>query len=1134
MLRPFLVIGVGGSGGKTLRALRHAIMLRLEQVGWTRGMPSAWQMLHFDTPVVQDGSEFPMPMLPPSNYKALVAQGGNYENVHESIVFGNRISSSLLGDVKRMLPDPQKVDVILDIGAGQFRAVGRVPALSKLGEISKAVADAMVKMTAPAAKGELTTLAERLRVRIDGDFPRATVIVVTSIAGGSGAGQYLDVIEAAKERIGGVAAENIYSLLYAPDVFNRSDDAGGIAANALAAISETTNGFWTQTPSPASIALYNRAGLNPSTGNARDRVGAAFPFIVGRQNSSVAFDGQTEVYLAVAASVTAWMMDDKIQNDIDSYAAGNLAAGASANVLPDLSGLMRQGEDKPPFKSLGFGRVTLGRDRFVDYASERLTRAMLDRMLYAHSEEDPQFEQRTEEAWIEYRKKESFDRFIKDARLDEETEDRNDIIDALQKAEHRTAFLREFRKEAVSRLDGGFNKQGGLPAGDWQHRLLTTRNDLLPAFMDKVKNALKPTLSDWIVRAPDHLIDTVHLEIARNGIPVTVSLLLELSNSLRRAESELLAEAQKRSGWIGRLPGLVNEILSQAPNQESIRPQQDVIEDSLTRLQDTLEWEAEALIRQVASKLIGEFRVQFVDRLRETLASARDALLAQVNASKLADGRDNDYPFWPKRVDRTVPRKYTPAPNERLLIKQTAYPEEFERLVVATVGRERYGDAIIDAIGSLIRGLGVKDVADASDSWSTIEITRSWNPATTFDIDLEYRASNTSTPTFSVSDDLDVYLDRSRKWMRQEGKAFSSYIQQDLQSYFAKDELPPDEYRKRVNAYREAIVAAIGASEPLVKLNASLLSAVHGKELDTLPRIVFSSIPFKEGTELYETTKAALAGLKIWDDAESPKWFRDVRVDGIEVFSMSRFPYQAMVMDSVMDPIVRGWLSSSGSDVTRTAFWKWKRSRSLRESVPIQGHVFDEMVKGWYVAKILGHLKVDTSDKARGPKLEIWDSTHRTYVKFPHPLLYQGALQPRDYPGAVMESAIIAFALSSSESSLTPLRPYHILRELGGDEMDVSEILKDWVARGELPEGCPTPDAERAGRVTDTLEERRERVKSQIDRESEDFNRKIVEQDSKTSIYSYPVSWEIRESVLRGLAELRANVANLSVEDDGV
>jgi len=58
MLRRFLFVGLGGSGGKTLRYLRRDLLAWLHSVGWEGDdLPVGWQMLHIDSPTQQDGQE---------------------------------------------------------------------------------------------------------------------------------------------------------------------------------------------------------------------------------------------------------------------------------------------------------------------------------------------------------------------------------------------------------------------------------------------------------------------------------------------------------------------------------------------------------------------------------------------------------------------------------------------------------------------------------------------------------------------------------------------------------------------------------------------------------------------------------------------------------------------------------------------------------------------------------------------------------------------------------------------------------------------------------------------------------------------------------------------------------------------
>ena len=78
MLSKFLLVGVGGSGGKTLRALRNNLELKLSQSNWKEGLPMGWQLLHIDSPVNQDGTGFPAPMLPTDNFHQVVDPGTGF------------------------------------------------------------------------------------------------------------------------------------------------------------------------------------------------------------------------------------------------------------------------------------------------------------------------------------------------------------------------------------------------------------------------------------------------------------------------------------------------------------------------------------------------------------------------------------------------------------------------------------------------------------------------------------------------------------------------------------------------------------------------------------------------------------------------------------------------------------------------------------------------------------------------------------------------------------------------------------------------------------------------------------------------------------------------------------------------
>ena len=58
MFSRFLFIGLGGSGGKTLRFIKRDLLALMEKHGIENPkIPDAWQFLNFDTPTNPDGKD---------------------------------------------------------------------------------------------------------------------------------------------------------------------------------------------------------------------------------------------------------------------------------------------------------------------------------------------------------------------------------------------------------------------------------------------------------------------------------------------------------------------------------------------------------------------------------------------------------------------------------------------------------------------------------------------------------------------------------------------------------------------------------------------------------------------------------------------------------------------------------------------------------------------------------------------------------------------------------------------------------------------------------------------------------------------------------------------------------------------
>src|SRR5215218_8510367 len=119
MLQPFLFVGVGGSGGKTLRVLREELQHQLVGARWERPFPVAWQFVQIDVPYRPDGDEADLPpQLPAECYLGLAGRNIDYQVLDRSLLqsAGNdpKLAESLVG----WRPNPEHVRVNIMKGAG--------------------------------------------------------------------------------------------------------------------------------------------------------------------------------------------------------------------------------------------------------------------------------------------------------------------------------------------------------------------------------------------------------------------------------------------------------------------------------------------------------------------------------------------------------------------------------------------------------------------------------------------------------------------------------------------------------------------------------------------------------------------------------------------------------------------------------------------------------------------------------------------------------------------------------------------------------------------------------------------------------------------------------------------------------
>ena len=119
------VVGLGGSGGKTLQFLMDQLHSELARHGWTEDrLPRCWEFVHVDVPPTPDGVGAGLPPTVP-------AQGGTYIPVSSPTdsyaVLDSALQSNLtnqpagsqLRQLVRWRPNAARVTTPITLGAGQ-------------------------------------------------------------------------------------------------------------------------------------------------------------------------------------------------------------------------------------------------------------------------------------------------------------------------------------------------------------------------------------------------------------------------------------------------------------------------------------------------------------------------------------------------------------------------------------------------------------------------------------------------------------------------------------------------------------------------------------------------------------------------------------------------------------------------------------------------------------------------------------------------------------------------------------------------------------------------------------------------------------------------------------------------------
>jgi hypothetical protein len=1071
-------------------------------------------MLWIDSVSHQDEDAFRAPLLPPVDYAGLVTPGLAYSDLRTSLEQSIPVmqrQSSLSGWV------PNSVPIAVAAGAGQARAIGRVISAAQLVEVKAALQGANDRMSGVTVSSELAELSAKFGQSTDVAQPTPIAIVISSIAGGSGSGMFLDVVEALKSVNPDFREPiNLMTVLYTPDVFASIGGAGTqIPPNALAAIVETTAGVLADGLSEQTAALFQSNGL---VGRSRHGFGAKCNFLVGSGNQNVNLGSQENIYYAVGESLCAVVTDDNVQQQLRAFALTNtFLQSGQAMVVQDESRLTDAADDDQsmPFAALGMGRVSLGLDRFADYIAGLMGRDITEQLLWPEFEPvDPQ-RQMTKEQMIDERISGVWEDFLSRSGLNERNP-ADDVINALVDGGQKQR-LASWATECLNRARQGVD-DSGLQKTEWSQRLHQQFDNYLPAIRAQETAARYECAQAWTTQIQSQLVELVGVSAIRFGLPVTIRILEKLLEEMTFVTDELTVECQTKMGQVSLVSGKITQVLSSGGSK---LPSDDAaIGQAVQVLRIGAELIIDADRHELASTLIADLSENQVRPLLRACQFSRAQLSASVNAEKLDDGRPNDWALLPA-FGKPVPSQLLPGATERVLVQPVDYPTVLteqvglclqnsnEKSAWRTVFRER-------------ASLGRKLSTGEGDVAALIRTTASWIPRDT-------KASETSmaaaTASFSMPKSFSEVVESVSAWLvnTEASAGLGAFLGQSLSRYVTSG--TPDQQVQRQSDLISAFTQAVDVAAPFVKVNSAVRAVLH-PNVDASTKTVVSTIPFQVGDAMYPKIKNVLVNGGLWKDSHSPGWFATADVKGIEVFTMSDKAMMPMVFDNLMRPIAETWAKNNGNQNLKHSFWSNRRARPLDECIPAGPGQIEAMLRGWFLAGLF-NLREVSSDAQLGWKVNIWNEESRSELTFPFPLLSSSPVNKMELPAVILKSLSIALVRVNELGSLEPLKPYWELLDLGHGYVS---ILENWVREGIGPSSHRKPDLKLTGSASDSLEERRQLVLATLDKTLASFNADFGSFEERAEYAGASRSWEIRGRIREAL--LMLTTAAVGVTDD--
>jgi len=954
------MIGCGGSGVKTVALAREAVQRHLDRQGWKGAFPLAWQFIGIDTQFPHHG----LAPLPNDDYVCISLQFGRYQELSQAIdtKFGIDINPKAFRDLQGWRPNPSQVTVPLRDGAGQLRAIGRLAGILALQGV---VRDRLhLAFTRCAAGGpELFQVSRHLGISVPlgTPVPDPITIVVGSMAGGTGAGIMLDVVDLLRC----VDTRGKFPVLVAftPDIFG-AVSTHPMTANSAAFMSEMLSAYWDNENTDSALI--------PATVSVNSR-GPYSVFLIGRKNiDGLDLGNSKNVYRATSQTLANLVVQSQLQQSIFHYLITDWSPRASGNS----GGYGFRSASLPGVvSSFGTATISIGRDHFRNYLTKLLHRSIIEHLVGDTAQPA------TELHDVASR---HLDRFLADCGLDDST---LKLVFGRFDSPLTTTKVRE---DIAPVIHASMASGQSRPTEILAH-LLSYRDDLLRESQDsQAGQGLQAEIQNWCHEVLRQILQNCSRRCGELSLKVTLNL-------LRMTQSKLLVYCAEVRSQIDRSLAAALEsldevrALSESTKRLPARSAAKNLETAISTFVEAVSRESMAQRHLQVVMAFEDFSRDWLPKVEARLYQALDQLTVLTKSSSSQPSTVADWP----RNDGVVPNSFAPSPVEFLLEGPECWPQLADQLVRKSLQSNEVSnnDPIAAAACEILRG-GYQESQSPENTIASF-IHESHDHSLTRQRDGHL--------TINVDDDIDSMTRRIDAWLMRPSREMFHVLTEGLGLYL----MPADyrtgatipEHEQRLTNFRQNLQMALVQSQPLIEIDRSVNAEVHSQSLQSAPSI--QGFPFGQGHPARAVTEQLIQGFL--NEASNVGWaFSSGDAESVSITSFLRYPVNPSVVKSFTVPLHRALAEFTPEpERLRSSFWLWRRSRTLDKFIPLPHEMRIAAIRGCAVARILGVVTADPVGQNR-------ISTSEGVFNFPRHLLTE--TDKGNFLPALLEAMVLAFA----------------------------------------------------------------------------------------------------------------------------